>query len=248
VEPWFIDEVRDRDGELLFKERPAVVCSKCVVDNTPRQQKSAHIVDGFDFSPIVPPSLEGAEGEALETSENVESEPAQTAPDEIIPAPRVIDARVAWQLTSMMRDVARRGTGAQSRSLGRDDIGGKTGTTNDFRDAWFSGFAGNLVTSVWVGRDDNQSLGYREYGSRSALPIWIDYMKVALNNAPEATYQMPPGMVQVRVDGEGHLLANMSADGITEYIKAEDLPHMQSEHTLQVDEHQPMSEEVFNIF
>src|SRR3546814_1031647 len=79
----------------------------------------------------------------------------------------------------MMRDVVQRGTGTAARVLGREDVAGKTGSTNDYRDAWFSGFGGGVVTTVWVGRDDFRSLGYREYGGRAALPIWIDYMRVA---------------------------------------------------------------------
>jgi len=223
VEPWFIDEVQDRDGQVIFKQAPAIACRACGssirrAELPARQQEVSHLVDGFDLGPLpglsAPPPIPAA-GEATEVA------------DEAHLAPRVVDARIAWQMVSMMRDVVLRGTGAQARSLGRADVGGKTGTTNDYRDAWFSGFGGNLVTSVWVGRDDNQSLGYREYGSRSALPIWIDYMKVALKDAPVAEYAMPPGMLRVRVDGEGHLLPGDAADGITEYIKAEDLPRMQ---------------------
>src|SRR5690606_20275462 len=78
-------------------------------------------------------------------------------PDAIV-APRAIDPRVAYQLVSMMRDVVRRGTGTPARVLEREDVGGKTGSTNDHRDAWFSGFGGSLSTVVWVGRDDNRSL------------------------------------------------------------------------------------------
>jgi len=251
VEPWLIDEVRDRNGELLFKQSPVQVCPACVADHASGQQQSAHIIDGFDFSPLATPPEE-VSSTALPAPERAETEHVEAAPAENLPAPRVIDARIAWQLASMMRDVAQRGTGAQTRSIGRTDIGGKTGTTNDYRDAWFSGFGGNLVTSVWVGRDDNQSLGYREYGSRSALPIWIDYMKVALKNTPEAQYPMPPGMTRIVVDGkDGHLMATGEPGGIAEYIKAEDLSRMRTEYTSSFnfgldDEH--AAEDIFDIF
>ena len=101
-------------------------------------------------------------------------------------APRAIDARVAYQIVSMMRDVVQRGTGVRAKVLKREDIAGKTGSTNEHRDAWFSGFGGDIVTTVWVGRDDFSSLGFGEYGGRAALPIWIDYMRVALEGRPIA--------------------------------------------------------------
>jgi len=125
-------------------------------------------------------------------------------------APLAIDPRIAWQLRSMMRDVVRRGTGAAARSLGRNDVGGKTGSTNDHKDAWFSGFGGALVTTVWVGRDDSSSLGYREYGGKAALPIWINYMRVALDGMPVNEDPAPFGLVRVATD-EG-----------SEWVKAED--------------------------
>src|SRR5690606_26368914 len=120
-------------------------------------------------------------------------------------APRAIDERTAYQLVSMMRDVVQRGTGSAARALGRQDVGGKTGSTNDHRDAWFSGFGGPLATTVWVGRDDFKSLGYREYGGKAALPIWIDYMRVALEGQPETPNEPPAGMVQVYVDASGRV-------------------------------------------
>jgi len=248
VEPWFIDEVRDRDGTLLFKENPIVACPQCAGQVGAQQQASAHVIDGFDFSPVAEPAPV-AQIDADDAGDAPEAAPVMSA--EAIPAPRVIDARIAWQLASMMRDVAQGGTGAQSRSLGRGDIGGKTGTTNDYRDAWFSGFGGNLVTSVWVGRDDNQSLGYREYGSRSALPIWIDYMKVALKDAPEVERPRPPGMTRIVVNAStGYLLTGGEAGGITEYIKSEDLARMHNERSfnfsLGVEDR--AAEDVFDIF
>src|SRR6476619_8225677 len=104
---------------------------------------------------------------------------AAPLPADTVIAPRAIDARVAYQLVSMMRDVVLRGTGTAAKVLGREDVAGKTGSTNDHRDAWFSGFGGPYVTTVWVGRDDFRSLGYRAYGGKAALPRGIAYMRVA---------------------------------------------------------------------
>ena len=161
-------------------------------------------------------------------------------------APRAIDERVAWQLVSIMRDVVQRGTGTAARSIGREDVGGKTGSTNDFRDAWFAGFGGNLVTSVWVGRDDNRSLGRREYGGRAALPIWIDYMAAALEDQPLMPHEVPDGLVKVNVSEGGRLLPAGSG-GRTEYVKVEDLERMAAEIDDGFDDTMP-AEEVFDIF
>ncbi len=99
-----------------------------------------------------------------------------------------------------MRDVIRRGTGRRARVLGRSDLSGKTGTSNDYRDAWFGGFNGDLASIVWVGYDDDLPLGPGEEGSRTALPIWIEFMRVALDGVPENQMPAPDGIVSVRID------------------------------------------------
>ena len=101
----------------------------------------------------------------------------------------------------MMRDVIQRGTGVRARrELGRSDLSGKTGTSNDRRDAWFGGFNADLAAVVWVGYDDSQPLGPREEGSRTALPIWIEFARIALKDAPEHQMSMPEGIVSVRIN------------------------------------------------
>ena len=256
VTPWFIDEVRDRTGEVVFEANPARACRGCGSGARPGQpvaQAQRHVVDGFDFGPAAPapaapePAPEPAAdlvGEDAPAADGIVLREADDA--EFIVAPRAIDERVAWQLVSMMRDVVRRGTGTAARSIGRDDVGGKTGSTNDYRDAWFVGFGGNLVTTVWVGRDDNRSLGRREYGGRAALPIWIDYMGVALEGQPAMPHDLPDGMVEVSVSAGGRLLPPGSG-GQTEYIKAEDLERMSAEVDDGFDDSMP-AEEVFDIF
>ncbi|MGY1530314.1 penicillin-binding protein 1A [Luteimonas sp. A649] len=233
VTPWYIDEVRDRDSQVIFKENPAVACRSCGAGGAPGVP--ATVIDGFNLGPAAPAVVAEASSEAPATEPD---------PDAVI-APRAIDPRVAYQLVSMMRDVVQRGTGTQAKALGREDVGGKTGSTNDHRDAWFSGFGGSLSTVVWVGRDDNRSLGNREYGGRSALPIWIDYMRVALDGMPLATNEPPPGMVKVSVSNSGQLLAG-GEGGITEWVKAEDLERMESSFDT-FDDAMP-AEEAFDIF
>lgn len=109
-------------------------------------------------------------------------------------APRSIDERNSYIMTSMLRTAAQQGTGALTNSLGRSDISGKTGTTNNAVDGWFAGYQNSLATIVWMGYDQPKSLGGREFGSRVALPIWVDYMKVALKGVPEYHAPPPPGI------------------------------------------------------
>lgn len=122
-------------------------------------------------------------------------------------AKQVINPQNMWLMYSMMRDVIQRGTARRALVLGRKDLAGKTGTTNDLKDAWFSGFNRNIVATAWVGFDDNQTLGRHETGAKAALPMWIDFMKVALEGMPDSTPPQPPGLVTVRIDPYTGLLA-----------------------------------------
>ncbi|RMG31921.1 MAG: penicillin-binding protein 1A, partial [Gammaproteobacteria bacterium] len=158
-----------------------------------------------------------------ETAPPAESEPPATVPRRR--APRVIEARNAWLMGSMMRDVVRRGTGRRALQLGRRDLAGKTGTTNDQRDAWFCGFDSALVAVAWVGFDDHHPLGARETGSRAALPLWMAYMRVALQGVPERIPDPPPGLVTVRIDPRTGLLADSGqADAVFETFRKEYVP------------------------
>jgi penicillin-binding protein 1A len=105
-------------------------------------------------------------------------------------------------MTDMMMDVIRRGTATRARSLQRDDIAGKTGTTNDRRDAWFLGFNADLVGAAWVGFDQERSLGPREEGARTALPMWIYFMGEALKGTPQHRLPTPAGLVTMRISTE----------------------------------------------
>ncbi|WP_305856203.1 penicillin-binding protein 1A [Balneatrix alpica] len=115
-------------------------------------------------------------------------------------AERIMDERANFLLTDMLMDVIRKGTGRKAQALKRSDLAGKTGTTNDQVDAWFSGYNPDVVTSVWVGYDQPSTLGKREFGAAAALPVWMDYMAVALENKPERVRPQPAGLVSVRID------------------------------------------------
>lgn len=140
-------------------------------------------------------------------------------------APRAVDAQNAYMMYSMMKDVITRGTARRAIELKRKDIAGKTGTTNDQKDAWFSGFNGKLATTVWVGFDDTHPLGGEETGARAALPIWIDYMRSALKDMPETELNAPPGIVTVRIDPEtGALAGAANRSAILESFREQDVP------------------------
>jgi len=116
------------------------------------------------------------------------------------PAPRTLDEENRYIMYSMMQDVIRRGTGWRARALGRKDLAGKTGTTNDQRDAWFNGYNQHIVAVAWVGFDDNRTLGKKEVGGRVALPAWMEFMKVALKEIPDDPPKMPSSLIVARID------------------------------------------------
>jgi penicillin-binding protein 1A len=125
----------------------------------------------------------------------------------------------------MMRDVIRRGTAQRALALGRDDIAGKTGTTNDAKDTWFNGFTQDLVASVWVGFDQERSLGESEEGAKTALPIWMHFMREALKGVPQRRRPMPDGLLTLRISPyNGSLASDDNPDAITEIFMADHLP------------------------
>ncbi len=247
VNVWFIDEVRDGDGKVVFKENAPTACRGCgglasASDTGTTAPAKPEIVDGFNLG-----------GAAAPKPVATEKSPASKAPPKALPqgsvlAPRAIDERVAYQTMSMMADVVKRGTGTAAKVLNREDIGGKTGSTNDHRDAWFAGYGGPYVTVVWVGRDDFKSLGYREYGGKAALPIWIDYMRAALKDKPVVSLDPPSGMVKVGVSAGGQLIPG--GGGITEWVKAEDLERMETYIDYGPEQQQEVEqvEETYDIF
>ncbi|KAF0282196.1 penicillin-binding protein 1A [Spiribacter roseus] len=138
---------------------------------------------------------------------------------------RAISAGNAWLMRSMLRNVVEEGTARRARELGRSDIAGKTGTTNDQNDAWFSGFNADLVATVWVGFDERQSLGRYETGGRAALPIWMDFMGEALAGRPASEWSRPNGLVTVKIDPEtGERVSGDAPDAIYETFRTENLP------------------------
>ena len=185
---------------------------------TPMELASGYAVfanSGYRVTPYFIDHIEDINGKVLETTtpnQVCKECETETPPiDQVQPthnAPRVITSQNAYLMTSMMRDVIRRGTGRKARVLRRHDIAGKTGTTNDQRDAWFAGFNPEVVTVAWVGFDDTHPLGNAETGGRAALPMWIDFMRAALQGIPDHPPEQPPGLVTVRIDPSTGLLAD----------------------------------------
>jgi penicillin-binding protein 1A len=246
ITPWFIDEVRDSNGAVLFKEKPATACPQCGIGTAGKvvaASAASSVVDGFDFGPT---GGSGSQAAAAKAADKSKPKDVKAPPADMVVAPRAIDNRIAYQIVSMLRDVVLRGTGTPAKVLNREDIGGKTGSTNDHRDAWFSGFGGPYVTTVWVGRDDYKSLGYREYGGKAALPVWIEYMRVALKDQPITGNEPPEGMVKVSVAANGTLLPEGSG-GVVEWVKAEDLDRMETYVDYGPEDAVP-AEESFDIF
>jgi len=194
VKPYAIDAIFGPEGETLYRADPAVVCELCEVE----PDENVIIELDEDGNPIDEFPLEQMAGVADEYRPD-----AATAPElfaSVNAAPRVISPQNAFLIQDLMRDVIRRGTGRRAMTLGRKDLSGKTGTSNDQRDAWFGGFNSDIVSVVWVGYDDDLPLGPGEEGSRTALPIWIEFMRIALSGAPENQMAMPAGIVSRRIN------------------------------------------------
>jgi penicillin-binding protein 1A len=196
IEPYFIDEIKS-EYELIFQATPITVCRNCDATETD-SMISGHLMINDDAAFDIEPTNY---------------------------APRAVDEQNIWIMNSMTRDVVKHGTGRRALVLKRTDLSGKTGTSNDQHDAWFSGFNANIVTISWVGFDKFLPLGSRETGSRAALPMWIEYMRTALDGMPESIIKQPPGLVYARIDpNSGKLATTDSTDTIFEVFRPDYAP------------------------
>ena len=184
----------------------------------PLQMAGAYAVfanSGYRISPYLIERVVAPDGKVL-----MQSRPVTVAGG----APRVLDPRVAFLATSMMQDVVRRGTAARVGQLGRYDLAGKTGTTNDQRDGWFAGFNPDIAAVAWIGFDQPKPLGAGETGAQAALPIWMEFIGKALSNTPQKGFAVPDGVVSATIDpATGEILPEGST-GISEYFLQESLP------------------------
>ncbi|MAM53196.1 MAG: peptidase [Marinobacter sp.] len=203
VEPYLIETITDFSGETIYQAPKTVLCDKDCDDDTAQEPSGEQ---------------EGSPNTGANVSETSEDSP------EVRVMPRLADERSVFILHSMMQDVIRRGTGRRALALGRDDIAGKTGTTNEQKDTWFAGFNHEVATTTWVGFDQPAPLGRREFGASTALPIWLDYMEVALEGAPSSFMPRPNGIVNIRINPETGQRARPGEDGIFEVFREEDAP------------------------
>ena len=211
VSPFIIDSIRDNQGELLYQANPVQVCDEAQLAAYEAQPQS-------ESEP--PPQVSG------ETTAEADTDalPEETPPP-LRCAKRAISEQNEYLMHSMLRDVIQLGTARKARVLGRNDIAGKTGTTNDQRDAWFNGFNHHMVTIAWLGFDNVEPLGRGEVGGRAALPAWIDYMQVALNGIEEKVPDLPPDMVTMRIDVDtGEPVSAGSGNAIFEVFEAKNAP------------------------
>ncbi|MFZ5863387.1 MAG: penicillin-binding protein 1A [Nitrospirota bacterium] len=150
------------------------------------------------------------------------------------PAPtEVVSRETAYLITNMLEDVVQSGTGQRARALGRP-VAGKTGTTNEFADAWFVGYAPNLAAGVWVGFDDRRSLGDREAGASVALPVWVEFMRAAFSHLPVQAFAIPDGIVFAKVDPKTGELAGPDAEAKVEMFQRDTAPAVVSKPTTSV--------------
>jgi penicillin-binding protein 1A len=250
VTPYFISEIDDRDGKPVYLANPARACRNCqerLLENTPPGPPPAGTSE--------PPANELAHaGSAPAATSSVEGVGEAVLPADVhdksnhppVLAPHVLGSRTDYLITSLMKDVILRGTGSAARSLDRPDLAGKTGTTNDHRDAWFVGFNGDLSTAVWVGFDNYASLGRGEFGAKAALPIWMDYMGSALKGLPMNTLLMPPGISTVLINKDSGLPTTPDdPNSMNEIFKVEDVQHLRSQAAQKKEQEKQHAYDIF---
>lgn len=263
IDPFFIHAIiDDRARELPLPGRP-LACRDCgernqnlngagtITDTDARAQTAGSVARdapreldlGRETAPADEWSAEAGDPDPSTARDQI----PETLHGPAIPvyAERVIKPQTAWLIRSMMGDVITSGTGRRARALGRNDLAGKTGTTNDQRDTWFAGFSSTLVTTVWVGLDNNESLGDLEQGGRTALPIWVDYMTAALAGVAEHPDPVPVGIVEASIDRDTGLRVRPDTPGaMREWFLADNLPPLKNQEA----EHNGEETDPYDIF
>ncbi len=249
-----LDKIVDRDGNVIFQASPEVACDSCSEPND--QLKSG---DAASRENMISPEVDLQLRALFDDLEKVSAEDGDryswdkvkqslaTLPSaKVIPAKREMDPQTAFLMDSMLKDVILRGTGVKAKVLNRSDIGGKTGTTNGPRDAWFSGYSPHLVATAWVGFDDNSVIGRNEYGGSAALPIWIDFMSKALKGKADLDKRQPNGIVTVKIDPKTGKRVAPSNKGIYEFFRTKNVPAAPDEDSSSSEtELNPLPDDIF---
>ena len=216
VQPYFIEQIYNYNNNLLFQANPQQACATCF--NKDLEKRNKESIENYNQS--VEDENKAVNDEVTVAEQDIEStEQNDKAIDLSIydaspqadrlkapavqyalakQAPRILKPRVAFDIADILRDVVQRGTAVRAKALGRDDIGGKTGTTNEAKDAWFAGFHPTNATVVWMGFDQPTTMGRREYGGVAALPIWMDFMKAQLKDTPRQWVPNDKGFTSTR--------------------------------------------------
>lgn len=259
VQPWYIEKIEDSHGQILFEHQPIEVCEEClsIIEQQNKEKLEQQMILEAENSFASETIAETQTPISSSDSENPTQQEGQTDSEKqliidenqlitnipLLPtakekiAPRVIEARNRYIIDSMLKDVIHAGTAwgqlNQSKSplLKRNDLAGKTGTTNDVKDAWFSGYNTQYVASAWVGfRDHSKKLGKREFGGRAALPIWQKFMENALEGTKEFNLPRPNGIVDVKIDlTNGKLASANTSRSNFEVFRVENTPTEYSE-------------------
>ncbi|WP_081407341.1 penicillin-binding protein PBP1a [Acinetobacter sp. A47] len=187
IQPHFITRIEDASGKVIYEAKPEYACIPCISSPTKAAgQQDAETAKKADTKEITNATLDEANAASEVQMTAANAEPASKPNGDYRQAQRILKSSSAYDMANILRDVIQHGTGRAAMKIGRDDLGGKTGTTNDAKDAWFAGFNGKLVAVAWVGFDQPRTLGRREYGGVAALPIWTSFMGQSLKDTPSA--------------------------------------------------------------
>ena len=227
VKPYVVDKIIDRKGNIVFDSEPDTVCTECNAKDDQKIEVSAD--DNMTLDNELEELFDELSRQELSQDERKSQKIIKLALQKSRPSARknaiqVLDSRTSFIIDSILKDVIIRGTGVKAKKLNRIDVGGKTGTTNGPRDAWFSGYTPHLAVTAWVGFDDNSLIGRREYGGSAALPMWINFMSSVLHEKPEIERLQPNGIVRVKIDPKSGKRVGPNQDGLYEYFKNENVP------------------------
>ncbi len=221
VEPQIIHRITDSAGQTVFEPSWTRICPDC-----PEPGEHELVLDNSA------PENDDTGPRRIDLSsmdDNLDEGGAMFGPQLPRVAPQIISPQTSWLIHSMLADVVTQGTGRRALRLGRNDLAGKTGTTNDLRDTWFVGYGGGIVATVWLGMDDNESLGSQEQGGRTALPLWVDFMEVALKDRSEREHSEPVGLARALINPDSGLRARPGASGaMSEWFHSDNLPPLEA--------------------
>jgi len=231
VQPYFIEKITDRSGNIIYLAPQPELCNECYAEYLPKPEENELALENTDIAeePPIEPDLPIDDAD-ISTEPQPEEKETDLSIATTYQAPRVMSHTNNFLTVSMMKDVVKRGTARRALALNRQDLAGKTGTTNDYVDAWFTGFNSSVATTVWVGFDNPTSMGRGEAGSLTALPIWVDYMRTGLDGVSEDNHELPEYIETGLVNrSTGKRTDEFDPGAITEFFPIE---HLTPEHAL----------------